>query len=150
MKKLMLLAFMFVFTLSLASQRDSSGKLTPTANEPVLPPLQSEDTSSVLEKIYNPLSDVELILSVLAIIFGIAFLWLVRDVASQKLSGSQYLQLLTLILVVCAAMFLISAGFNSNQSAPAFSVLGTIVGYLLGKHSGETKSTNDAAPSEAE
>src|SRR5262249_53950171 len=40
---------------------------------------------------------------------------------------------LIVVTVVTAALILVSAGYSDRQSAPAFGLLGTIVGYILGR-----------------
>ncbi|MEX6508819.1 hypothetical protein [Jiella sp. M17.18] len=44
------------------------------------------------------------------------------------------------IIVVIAALFLMTAGYNENQTAPAFGLLGTILGYIFGKIDGRRGS----------
>ena len=47
-------------------------------------------------------------------------------------------------------MYLISAGWDNQQTAPAFGILGTIAGYLLGrdskKQAEETEETETDNP----
>lgn len=43
---------------------------------------------------------------------------------------------LTLPLVIFSGLFLITAGYDENQVAPMFGLLGTLVGYILGQRAG--------------
>lgn len=54
---------------------------------------------------------------------------------SKTLSSRDFIRLIAIILLVFASLFLISAGWDSKQTAPAFGILGTIAGYLLGQQS---------------
>jgi uncharacterized membrane protein len=42
------------------------------------------------------------------------------------------------IMIISSSLFLIVAGFSSQQIAPAMGLLGTLAGYLLGKDSSNT------------
>lgn len=44
-------------------------------------------------------------------------------------------RIVSITLIVIAGLFLIAAGFSNDQIAPVIALLGTIVGYLLGKSS---------------
>jgi len=46
------------------------------------------------------------------------------------------LKIIGLTLVVCAGLFLIAAGWSQTQIAPMIGLLGTALGYLLGKEAG--------------
>jgi hypothetical protein len=45
----------------------------------------------------------------------------------------------TVTIIITAGLFLMTAGYSSEQIAPMYGLLGTIVGYLLGK----TRSSGD-------
>jgi hypothetical protein len=44
----------------------------------------------------------------------------------------------TVTIIITAGLFLMTAGYSSEQIAPMYGLLGTVVGYLLGK----TRSTD--------
>jgi hypothetical protein len=50
-------------------------------------------------------------------------------------SSSSVLRIFGTILIISSSIFLIVAGYTSQQIAPAMGLLGTIAGYLLGKES---------------
>jgi hypothetical protein len=43
------------------------------------------------------------------------------------------IKIVGLTLVITAGLFLIVAGYSQDQVAPMMGILGTVVGYLLGK-----------------
>jgi hypothetical protein len=62
--------------------------------------------------------------------------------AIGKLTPEFYRAFLILV-VVFASLFLIVAGYTDTQTAPVFSLLGTIVGYIFGRSA--TATTGGAA-----
>ena len=50
--------------------------------------------------------------------------------------SSEFLKAYIILTVVFAALFLIVAGYTDKQTAPVFSLLGTIIGYLFGRATG--------------
>lgn len=83
------------------------------------------------------ITDREQVLSYAILAFGAAVLvvqyLLLR---SPKRDAHEILQLLAINLIVTGTLFLISAGFDSQQIAPGLGLFGTIAGYVLGKRSG--------------
>ena len=57
-----------------------------------------------------------------------------------KINSSQIIKLLIITLIIFAVLFLIASGYSTEQISPAFGLLGTIAGYLLGKSSNETEA----------
>ena len=56
---------------------------------------------------------------------------LLRGVVKQRTEVISRTYTITLIIV--GTMFLITAGFDSEQTSPAMALFGTIAGYLLGR-----------------
>jgi hypothetical protein len=52
------------------------------------------------------------------------------------------------VVIIFAALFLIAAGYSNEQAAPAYGLLGTIAGYVLGKS--HKKPVQDAATATAD
>jgi hypothetical protein len=52
-----------------------------------------------------------------------------------KIDSSQIIKCLIITLIIFAVLFLIASGYSTEQISPAFGLLGTIAGYLLGKDS---------------
>lgn len=55
-------------------------------------------------------------------------------------SSSSVLRIFGTILIISSSIFLIVAGYTSQQIAPAMGLLGTLAGYLLGKESSAVDS----------
>lgn len=55
----------------------------------------------------------------------------------SPISSDDIVKNCTITLVILGALVLIVAGYNSQQTAQAFGLFGTIVGYLLGRSAGK-------------
>ena len=78
----------------------------------------------------------EIVKSVIVIGFAlIVFTLLIFRIKVQEMHAEDFIRLTVLALVICSSMYLISAGWDDQQTAPAFGILGTIAGYLLGRGS---------------
>jgi len=93
------------------------------------------------------LSEYEFWLSAEVLAFGFAvlvaeFLLLRR----AKITAEEALRVYAVSLILIGTLFAITAGFDSNQIAPAMGLFGTIAGYLLGKRA----PANTSAPEEEE
>ena len=82
----------------------------------------------------KPRSSWEFAIALIVLIFGFLVLTLeVILVFKQKIKEENILKFIIVTLIITATLFLIAAGYNNNQIAPAMGLLGTIAGYLLGK-----------------
>jgi hypothetical protein len=63
-------------------------------------------------------------------------------VKSNLLSGDDTIRLTALILIVTGTLFLVTAGYNAQQIAPALGLLGTVAGYMLGRSDGHRRHTS--------
>lgn len=80
------------------------------------------------------ISDPEFQLSLIVLGFGFLVLALeVFLVFKRRISEDNVLKFIVVTLIITATLFLITAGYDNNQIAPAMGLLGTIAGYLLGK-----------------
>jgi hypothetical protein len=61
--------------------------------------------------------------------------------------GQEATKVFTVTVIVTAGLFLMTAGYSSEQIAPMYGLLGTIVGYLLGKANSSEQETK-TPPSE--
>jgi hypothetical protein len=77
----------------------------------------------------------EIGLSLGVLVFATVVLWLEILVLLRRNQEWDLLsiKIVGLTLVVSAGLFLIVAGFSQDQVAPMMGILGTMVGYLLGK-----------------
>ncbi len=114
------------------------------SNQSVYEQQHSTDTSED-EPIQRLLTKREMVLSILALIFGTSILLinlqLVRRMPGEAASFDNLLSLNSVILVITATLFLITAGYTERQIAPAMGLLGTIVGYILGRKTRSGRST---------
>jgi hypothetical protein len=85
----------------------------------------------------------EIYLSWGILLFGLVVLSLeVIVLLKQKQGwGANSTRIVGLTLVVVSGVFLITAGYSESQIAPMIGLLGTIVGYLLGKSDTPTKQS---------
>ena len=112
--------------------------MTPV-NVPTPPKQGNEGFHRVVE--VGPIEDY-LVISVLA--FGLIIMLLIVFVAYRcKYTASDTLRLVTVTLIVVATLFALSAGFDSEQIAPAMGLFGTIAGYLLGRTGRRKENIND-------
>jgi hypothetical protein len=85
-------------------------------------------------RVYQILTAVEfwlsLIILLLAIIVILVEFYLLKATTS---SADDLLRVFVITLIVFGTLFLITAGYSSNQIAPAMGLFGTIAGYLIGK-----------------
>lgn len=88
----------------------------------------------------------EIVKSVIVIVFAlIIFSLLIFRIKVQTMHAEDFIRLIVLALVICSSMYLISAGWDDQQTAPAFGILGTIAGYLLGRGSAAGSSSKNAS-----
>lgn len=136
MKKLILLVILLGSVCAFA-QQDSSGNAQIPASEFSS---NSDTTLQSLDQLpfwYNH----ELMAS-WAVLFvgGIILLVMIFAKPMQNWPKELHARLIVVVLSVVAALYLITAGWSSEQTAPAFGLLGAIVGYILGRGDGSGKS----------
>ncbi len=72
--------------------------------------------------------------TILCFIFFIS-LWFIYLMAKKGVSSGGLIRIITVPLVVVTGALLIVLGYGEKQVAPAFTLMGTLLGYLLGKGS---------------
>ncbi len=79
-------------------------------------------------------TNLELILTIGVLAFG-AFILMLLGWFLRKglLPAEMFLKLFVLVIVVTAGLFVVVAGYTQDQIAPMMGLLGTLVGYLLGR-----------------
>ena len=96
------------------------------------PPPFAEATG--VQEVGTFMDDLEFWNSVVVIVFGLIIIGIVLFKFRVKdMDADSLIRLFTLTLVIIASMYLIAAGWDNQQTAPAFGILGTVAGYLLGK-----------------
>jgi hypothetical protein len=87
------------------------------------------------EFIFNPITDKQFWILVLAV--GLAVILFLGQIflllKAKSITGDDIIKNVALIAVIFGAIILIIAGYNSQQTAPAFGLFGTLIGYLLGR-----------------
>lgn len=78
-------------------------------------------------------------MSSIVLLFGFLVILLATYLIRKGTNTEAVLRIFGTILIVVIAVFLVVAGYDNTQIAPVTGLLGTIVGYLLGK---ETRETN--------
>jgi hypothetical protein len=84
-------------------------------------------------------------MSSIVLVFGFLTLALAAAVLSRGYSWEAVLKTLGTVLIIILTVFLIVAGYDDKQIAPAVGLLGTIAGYLLGKEPGDRGAKIPAA-----
>lgn len=79
-------------------------------------------------------------MSVIVLLFGLVVLGLAAWLIRQGHSATSVLRIFGTVLVIVMVTFLVVAGYDDKQIAAPLGLLGTIVGYLLGR---ETSAGTD-------
>ena len=139
-KTYLLLGFLILSLSTLTGQSaDSSSQPTP-AFAGNTSPFEGEYESFPPES-KSVFADEEIVKTILVTAFNLViFLFLLFRIKVDRMEADDYIRVLILTLVICASMYLIAAGWDNQQTAPAFGILGTIAGYLLGKESSRQKT----------
>lgn len=77
-------------------------------------------------------------ISVVVLLFGLLVILLATYLIRVGKNTESVLRIFGTILIVLVSVFLVVAGYTDTQIAPVMGLLGTIVGYLLGKDTKET------------
>ncbi|MGR8922301.1 hypothetical protein ACU8MB_00885 [Rhizobium leguminosarum] len=89
--------------------------------------------------VYNPLTSFQVIVCGLCISVGLVVFagqfYLLRR--STTVTPDDIVKNCTITLVIIGALVLIVAGYSSQQTAQAFGLFGTVIGYLLGRSAGK-------------
>lgn len=89
-------------------------------------------------------------ISAAILVFGVLVLVLLALVVRKKTASTDdLLKLFMTPLVIIMAVFLVVAGYSDQQITPVMTLLGTIVGFLFGRHmqSGlETETKKESTP----
>jgi MFS family permease len=82
------------------------------------------------------LSSLEFWMSATVLAFGLlVFMVEVSVIRSTRFAPDQATKLLAVTLIIVSTLFIITAGFDSEQIAPAMGLFGTVAGYMLGRAS---------------
>lgn len=130
-----LLALSLVVAVPLAAQTIPGHALQPD----VLPPIQ---------RWHEP---IEIAFSLGVLVFGAALITLFTRTLLKlgKDWRTVYLRLVVLTVVVTAGLFALAAGYTDEQIAPMMGLLGTLVGYLLGREANTPAAAEPQASASA-
>ena len=134
-KKIMFFLAYVLMSFNLLAQStsiklDSLDKIVTGSN---LPPTQSGTSISHFD--YESFAAYGVIVLGTAIM-GLLIVLFAKKV--EKLGADELTRIILLPIIIFASLFLIAAGWNSNQTAPAFGLLGAIAGYLFGRSSSKS------------
>jgi hypothetical protein len=123
--------------LLLAKGTESSGAQVDATNNIKFADIERNITNgnSPSELVIKPRSMTEIYLSLGVLIFGLILALFTGIFALRRNAGwdQESTRVFTISIIVTSGLFLITAGYSDRQIAPMFGLLGTIVGYLLGK-----------------
>lgn len=149
MKTIILLLTGLILTAGLFAQEyDTSEFKTPEREKTVQ--TDNSTTATNTDKPVQellPMSSWEFYLSLIVLGFGAMVLGLeVFLVLKRKIKEDNLVKFIIVTLIITATLFLITAGYDNNQIAPAMGLLGTIAGYLLGKQEKESSDEKEDKP----
>lgn len=145
MKYLILLTLvLFSYHLSLSAQDSSAGNPPPPSVSTTVPYNGEGAGNSNPPPAFNPNltprhSDVEVYLSIAVLIFGalvvLGFLWATIN-RTKDASPAEFIDAMrypVVLVIIIGSLFMVTAGYGTDQTAPILGLLGTIAGYLMGR-----------------
>ncbi len=92
-------------------------------------------------------ADNALTISTVVLFFGLCVMFMSARALMRGIPASSVLRLFGMLTIIVMAVFLIVAGYNTEQVAPVVGLLGTLAGYLVGRSaSSEITEKSKAAP----
>ena len=91
-------------------------------------------------------ADFQLKLTILVAVFGIIGLIFVAMLFRSSVAADteKIIRLVIVVIVVTASLILIAGGYSTDQTAPAFGLFGSIIGYILGSANRGTPGTGNS------
>lgn len=132
MRTIIVLLIGLLLTSNLFAQTIDTSEFKDVKKEQAIQTDATGQSNIIME--LKPLSSWEFALSLIVLGFGALVLVLeVFLVFKNRISEGDVVKFIVVTLIITATLFLITAGYNNNQIAPAMGLLGTIAGYLLGR-----------------
>jgi hypothetical protein len=78
-------------------------------------------------------ADNALTISSIVLIFGLCVMFMSARALMRGIPAAAVLRLFGMLTIIVMAVFLIVAGYNTEQVAPVVGLLGTLAGYLVGR-----------------
>ena len=137
--------FAFDVQESQAQSSGPSGRPAVPANPPAPLPDESRQVFNSPPRdglgtiaIQRILTRLEFWLSSVVLLFGfVVVIVQYRLLRLRSFTSDEVLRVFTVTLIIVGTLFALTAGFDSQQIAPAMGLFGTIAGYLLGRRSPE-------------
>ena len=141
--KFLILAISFTLIGIISFGQTDTSQANKNLNSPQIE-LNPAPPVKVVSDRYGFLTDLEFTLSISVLLFGALVLILeVYLIKIKQVAHDNITKIILVTLIVIGTLFLITAGYNNNQIAPATGLLGTIAGYLLGKSYSVDKNPSD-------
>ena len=141
MRKYLIVLFCFL-SFFIAAQDDST---TQGIQKEITSNKKIDKTTNIKEPdvedaSYSFLTQKEFWLAIILIFFFLGIILLEYHIIKHRnLENNNIIKILVSTIIIFAALFSIVAGFTDRQSAPAFTLLGTIGGYLFGRNDSKEK-----------
>jgi hypothetical protein len=105
-------------------------------------------SSGANQTAYNPMEAPQLWTTSGILIAGLLFFTgqLILLARVNNLSADDIIRNTSITIFIVMAAILIVAGYNSQQTAQAFGLFGTIIGYLLGRSAGRRDAQSAGGP----
>jgi hypothetical protein len=125
-----------------------SGSDPPLGQTP--PAISDTDTDNTTAgqsmDLYKLKANFQLKLTLIVAVFGIIGLifvaWIFRSAITAD--TERIVRLVIVVIVVTASLILIAGGYSTDQTAPAFGLFGSIIGYILGSATRHPSGNGDA------
>lgn len=144
--------YLIFFTVLIFGSYIALGAQDSSAGNPPPPPIQTSppivgvevEGASNPPPAFNPNftpthTDVEVYLSIAILLFGalvtLGFLWAIIN-RTKGATSSEFIDAMrypVVLVIVVGSLFMVTAGYGTDQTAPILGLLGTIAGYLMGR-----------------
>jgi hypothetical protein len=128
------------------SQTSSGEKPTPTPSVNISKSNEPPSTTTLrrVGETSGLTTRFEFWLSLEVLIFGTIVIVLQHfQMRGRAITSQDGLRVYAITLILVGALFIITAGFDSSQIAPAMGLFGTIAGYLLGRVDSKTANRGE-------
>jgi uncharacterized membrane protein len=143
MKPIILLIIGFFLTVNIFSQKADTTEFREVELDKVDQSYYENSANKQIQEL-KPISSWEFGLSLVVLAFGMIVILLeVFLIMKKKIGAENTVKFIVVTLIITSTLFLITAGYDNNQIAPAMGLLGTIAGYLLGNQKNEKDKKDD-------
>jgi hypothetical protein len=141
MKYILLLCLTLVLFINITYSQNTDSVMNTnvlvTNPKPIEPKNATIDTKPFI-------TSLEFVLSISVLLFGLIIVGLeIYLIRTKEIGPDMLVKFIVVTLIITGTLFLITAGYNNNQIAPAVGLFGTVAGYLLGKSSSESNTSKN-------